>query len=62
MNLLLFFRLFYWSFSELAYLNPLIYRELIDFEEDCQYNEVSDYRTLVEDFLKIIEFMKYINF
>lgn len=23
---------------------------------------VSDYRTLIEDFVKVIEFMKYINF
>lgn len=25
-------------------------------------NKVSDYRTLIEDFVKVIEFMKYINF
>ena len=27
-----------------------------------QCEKVSDYRTLIEDFVKVIEFMKYINF
>lgn len=27
-----------------------------------QCDKVSDYRTLIEDFVKVIDFMKYINF
>jgi hypothetical protein len=27
-----------------------------------QCDKVSDYRTLIEDFVKVVEFMKYINF